>query len=64
MRTLIASLLGAALLIAKYSPLSTVLDLASALMSMGVAAGVGIFFGFYQRGEHPTGSHPSAEITR
>jgi len=38
---------GAALLIAKYSPLSTVLDLASALMSMGVAAGVGIFFGFY-----------------
>jgi len=38
---------GAALLIAKYSPLSTVLDLTSALMSMGVAAGVGIFFGFY-----------------
>jgi putative ABC transport system permease protein len=38
---------GAALLIAKYSPLSTVLDPASALMSMGVAAGVGIFFGFY-----------------
>ena len=38
---------GAALLIAKYSPLNTVLDLASALMSMGVAAGVGIFFGFY-----------------
>jgi putative ABC transport system permease protein len=38
---------GAALLIAKYSPLKTVLDPASALMSMGVAAGVGIFFGFY-----------------
>ena len=38
---------GAALLIAKYSPLSTVLDITSALMSMGVAAGVGIFFGFY-----------------
>ena len=38
---------GAALLIAKYSPLSTVLDPASALLSMGVAAGVGIFFGFY-----------------
>mgnify|MGYP000394651210 CR=1 FL=1 len=35
---------GAALLIAKYSPLSTVLDPASALMSMGVAAVVGIFF--------------------
>jgi putative ABC transport system permease protein len=38
---------GAALLIAKYSPLSTVLDLTSALVSMGVAAAVGIFFGFY-----------------
>ncbi len=38
---------GAALLIAKYSPLSTVLDLSSAMMSMGVAAAVGIFFGFY-----------------
>jgi putative ABC transport system permease protein len=38
---------GAALLIAKYSPLKTVLDPTSALLSMGVAAGVGIFFGFY-----------------
>ena len=38
---------GAALLIPRFSPLKTVLDPASALMSMGVAAAVGVFFGFY-----------------
>src|SRR5512133_3145866 len=38
---------GAAVLIAKFSPLKTVLDVSSGLMSMGVAAGVGIFFGCY-----------------
>jgi putative ABC transport system permease protein len=38
---------GVALLIPRFSPLSAVLDPASALMSMGVAGGVGVFFGFY-----------------
>ena len=38
---------GAALLIPRFTPLKAVLDPASALMSMGVAAAVGIFFGFY-----------------
>ena len=38
---------GVALLIPKFSPLSAVLEPASALLSMGVAGTVGVFFGFY-----------------
>ncbi len=38
---------GVALLIPKFGPLDTVLEPASALLSMGVAGAVGVFFGFY-----------------
>ena len=38
---------GVAALIPKFTPLTTVVDAASALLSIGVAGGVGVFFGFY-----------------
>ena len=37
----------AAYLVPKFGPLQTVVDFTSALLAIGVAAGVGIFFGFY-----------------
>jgi putative ABC transport system permease protein len=38
---------GAAVLIPKFTPLTAMLEPSSALLSMGVAGAVGVFFGFY-----------------
>lgn len=38
---------GIALLVPRFSPLQAVVEVSSALLAIGVAAGVGIFFGFY-----------------